>query len=105
MAVEIKGLSANVEAARAAIRRGRSAMARVQSSGAALEQTANDIADQFEKHASDLVFEAQTLGNGSGDDSASSTVKPKVPDGVKLNPEAKPDPNGQDRNGVIVNKS
>jgi hypothetical protein len=112
MAIEIKGLGANVDAARAAIRRGREAMARAVTSGAALEQTANDIADEFEKHASDLLFEATSLGNGSGEFSAGSTItsiaatvaKPNPPDGVRLNPDAKPTPNGQDQNGVIVNK-
>lgn len=61
MTIEIKGLGANVEAARAAIRRARAATAHMNEAGGALERTANEIAAVFEQHTSDLLREANTL--------------------------------------------
>jgi hypothetical protein len=75
MAIEIKGLSANVQAARAAIGRARAATARMNASGLTLEQTANDIAAVFEQHTADLLFEAQQLGNST---SAASGAEPQA---------------------------
>ena len=61
--IEVKGLGANVDAARAAIRRARAAVGQMNESGSKLESTAAEIAAAFEKATSDLLFEAQTLGN------------------------------------------
>lgn len=67
MTIEIKGLGANVEAARAAIRKARAATARMNDAGSTLERTANEIASVFEQHTSDLLREANTLGNSSNE--------------------------------------
>lgn len=72
MTIEIKGLGANVEAARAAIRRARVATARMNESGGTLERTANEIASVFEQHTADLMREANTLGNGSSESETQS---------------------------------
>lgn len=63
--IEIKGLGTNVEAARAAIRKARTATARMVESGSILETTALDIAKTFEQHTHDLELEAASLGNAS----------------------------------------
>lgn len=78
--IEVKGLGANVDAARAAIRRARAAVGQMNTSGAKLEATAAEIAAAFEKATSDLLFEAQTLGN-SPDAAVSSDAAPKQPNG------------------------
>lgn len=72
MTIEIKGLGANVEAARAAIRRARDATSRMNESGRTLERTANEIASVFEQHTKDLMIEANNLGNGSGESETQS---------------------------------
>jgi hypothetical protein len=79
MAIEIKGLAANVTAAQAAIRRARVATARMNESGATLERTATEIAEAFDKHTEDLLFEAQTLGNAPDDLVRSSDGMPPAP--------------------------
>jgi hypothetical protein len=79
MTIEIKGLGANVEAARAAIRRARVATSRMNESGGTLERTANEIAAVFEQHTSDLLREAQTLGNSpSESEMQSQSGEPKA---------------------------
>lgn len=97
--VDVKGLDAGVQAARAAIRKARAAIDRMNTSGAELERTATEIAEIFEEHTADLQFEAQTLGNspsvdtgagskGSGDQKGNSSqpstnidgVRPRLPD-------------------------
>lgn len=78
MTIEIKGLGANVEAARAAIRKARMATARMNESGATLERTANEIASVFEQHTQDLLREANTLGN-SPDEPSQPSAGAEVP--------------------------
>ena len=65
--IEIKGLADSVGAARDAIRKARAATSTMQEKGTLLAATANAIADTFQKHTEDLLFEAQTLGNGPPD--------------------------------------
>lgn len=65
--VEIKGLAVGVQSAQKRIDRARAAMDRVNETGAVLEHIANGVADAFEKHADDLLFQANNLGNGSGE--------------------------------------
>lgn len=75
MTIEIKGLGANVEAARAAIRRSRVAVANMNESGRILESTANEIATVFDQHTADLIREASNLGNGAQDEESESGVR------------------------------
>ena len=64
MTIEIKGLGASMEAARAAIRKSRAATARMQDAGKELANTADEIATTLEQHTRDLLLEATQLGNG-----------------------------------------
>ena len=73
MTIEIKGLGASMEAARAAIRKSRAATARMNEAGTELASTADEIASTLEQHTRDLLLEATQLGNGEP-----PSVTPKV---------------------------
>lgn len=90
-ALEIKGLSANVEAARAAIRKARAAVDAMNTAGTSLVTTANQVAAAFTKAEEDILFEAQTLGN-SPSPSVGSGEQPKSPPAVTSAVPATPPP-------------
>lgn len=63
MPIEIKGLSQNVTAARNAMAQARAAITDMQTSVSGLIAVAADIKSQCDKAKSDLMFDAQSLGN------------------------------------------
>ena len=79
MAIEIKGLSGSVQRARDAIRGVRGHIAGLDEEVRALQQTAVDLHKQVKAVHDDLKFEAETLGNGSGESSDSPSVSKMEP--------------------------
>ena len=65
--IEIKGLGAAVQSAKAGIAGVRSATAGLSSEAAALVAAIQDVRTQIAQAQSDLKFEAETLGNGNGE--------------------------------------
>jgi hypothetical protein len=63
MAIEIKGLGSTVQRARDAINSARRASTDLETAAGAFAVDADEITGQIKKHHTDLLFEAQTLGN------------------------------------------
>lgn len=65
--IEIKGLSASVAAVKGSIGDLRTSAAVLNTESSALKAEIDDLTTQIKQHRTDLRFEAETLGNGSGD--------------------------------------
>jgi len=101
MAIEIKGLGATVQRARDAINSARRASTDLETAAGAFAADADEITGQIKKHHTDLLFEAQTLGNsppqpapakgtetpaGESKPVAALPVAPTIPDSPRATP-------------------
>lgn len=65
--IEIKGLGAHVASAKKSIADLREAASGFHTESTALTGELTDLTEQIKQHRADLRFEAETLGNGSGE--------------------------------------
>ena len=78
--IEIKGLGADIAGIKAGISTLRAAAAELNTEKAGLTAEIKDLTEQLKQHRADLRFEAETLGNSSGDtDEGETKPPPKAP--------------------------
>jgi len=98
--IEIKGLGAAVQAAKQGIASVRQETAGLSTDASALVAAIQDVRKQISQAQSDLQFEAETLGNGSGStpsatSETSSAAKP-------VNPTISPETHTRDSFGNVI---
>jgi predicted nucleic acid-binding Zn-ribbon protein len=76
--IEIKGLGADIASVKAGIGELRAAAAELNTEKSGLTAEIKDLTEQLKQHRSDLRFEAETLGNSSGN-TDEKKVEPPAP--------------------------
>jgi predicted nucleic acid-binding Zn-ribbon protein len=74
--LEIKGLGADIAAVKKGIGELRAAATELNTEKSGLTAEIKDLTEQLKQHRADLRFEAETLGNSSGDTDTKETKPP-----------------------------